>query len=330
MQTILSGVQPSGSLHLGNLVGAIENYVRLQSMGDYRTYYMVADWHALTSRFDSPETIAPAVNEVAATFLACGLDPEKSVLFAQSHVKEHAELHLLLSMVTPLSWVERVPTFKEKQQNSNADLGSYGFLGYPVLQAADILLYKANKVPVGEDQLFHLELTREIARRFNFLYKKDTFPDPQAELTKAQKVPGLDGRKMSKTYDNGIYLRDTDEQIMHKCTRQMASDTARLRKTDPGDPDACVAHTFHRLFSAGETAQELAEQCRKAGVGCFDCKKKLAERIIERVAPLREGIENRLAKVQDLQEILNEGAKKAREKAVTTMEEVRETMAFGQ
>jgi tryptophanyl-tRNA synthetase len=329
MQTILSGVQPSGSLHLGNLVGAIENYVRLQAQSNCKTYYMVADWHALTSRFDSPGTIAPAVNEVAATFLACGLDPDKSVLFAQSHVKEHAELHLLLSMVTPLSWVERVPTFKEKLQNSNADLGSYGFLGYPVLQAADILLSKANKVPVGEDQLFHLELTREIARRFNFLYKKETFPDPQAELNKAQKVPGLDGRKMSKTYDNGIYLRDTDEQIMHKCTRQMASDTARLRKTDPGDPDACVAHTFHKLFSTGETAQELAEQCRKAGVGCFDCKKKLAERIIERIAPLREGIEGRLEKKSDLQEILCEGAKKAREKASATMDEVRETMAFG-
>jgi tryptophanyl-tRNA synthetase len=329
MQTILSGVQPSGSLHLGNLVGAIENYVRLQDMSQCETYYMVADWHALTSRFDSAETIAPAVYEVAATFLVCGLDPAKSALFAQSDVKEHAELHLLLSMVTPLSWVERVPTYKEKLQNSSADLGSYGFLGYPVLQAADILLYKANKVPVGEDQLFHLELTREIARRFNFLYKRDVFPDPKAELTKAQKVPGLDGRKMSKTYDNGIYLRDTKEQIMQKCTRQMASDTSRIRKTDPGDPDVCTAYAFHGLFSTGEVARELAEQCRNAGIGCFDCKKRLAERLIERIEPLREGIECRLAKPSDLRDVMREGAERAHAKACATMEEVREAMSLG-
>jgi tryptophanyl-tRNA synthetase len=326
MQTILSGVQPSGSLHLGNLVGAIENYVKLQGQCD--TYYMIADWHALTSRFDDSATILPAIFEVAATFLACGLDPEKSALFAQSQVKEHAELHLLFSMVTPLSWLERVPTYKEKLQNSSADLGSYGFLGYPVLQAADILIYKANKVPVGEDQLFHLELTREIGRRFNFLYQKEVFPDPQAVLTQAPKVPGLDGRKMSKTYDNGIYLRDTNEQILQKCTRQMASDTARLRKTDTGNPDACTAHAFHKLFSPSDTVQELAEQCKKAGIGCFDCKKKLAERLIERVEPLREGIEDRLSKPSDLRDVLQLGAKRARAKTCATMEEVREAMSL--
>ncbi|MDR2696995.1 MAG: tryptophan--tRNA ligase [Holophagales bacterium] len=324
MQTVLSGVQPSGSLHLGNLVGAIENYVKLQN--EFKTYYMIADWHSLTSRFDSTDSIIPAIYEVAATFLAVGLDPEKSALFAQSQIKEHAELHLLLSMITPLSWVERVPTYKEKLQNSEADLGSYGFLGYPILQAADILIYKAHKVPVGEDQMFHLELTREIGRRFNFLYKKEVFPDPQAVLTQAHRVPGLDGRKMSKTYDNGIYLRDTPDQILHKCTRQMASDTARARRTDPGSPGACTAFTFHKLFSAGETVDEIAQECPKAGIGCFDCKKRLAEKLIERLEPLRTHIEDHLKNTSNLEAILKNGADSARAVAVSTMAEVRETM----
>jgi len=324
MQTVLSGVQPSGSLHLGNLIGAIENCVKLQD--EFKTYYMIADWHALTSRFDSTDTIMPAIYEVTATFLAAGLDPRKSALFAQSQVKEHAELHLLFSMITPLSWAERVPTFKEKLQNSEADLGSYGFLGYPILQAADILIYKAHKVPVGEDQLFHLELAREIGRRFNFLYGKEVFPDPQAVLTKANRVPGLDGRKMSKTYNNGIYLRDTPDQIMHKCTRQMASDTARLRKSDPGNPEACVAFTFHKLFSTGETVDEIAQECPKAGIGCFDCKKRLAEKLIERIEPLRTRIEDLMANTSNLEALLKDGANTARAVAADTMAEVRETM----
>jgi tryptophanyl-tRNA synthetase len=326
MQRVLSGVQPSGSLHLGNLVGAIENYVKLQDQFD--TFYMIADWHSLTSKFDSSGSIMPAIHEVAATFLAAGLDPNKSTLFAQSQVKEHAELHLLFSMITPLSWVERVPTYKEKLQNSSADLGSYGFLGYPILQAADILVYKAHKVPVGEDQLFHLELTREIGRRFNFLYHREVFPDCQAELTKASKVPGLDGRKMSKTYDNAIYLRDTPDQIMHKCTRQMASDTARLRKTDPGNPEVCTVYTFHKLFSTLETQAEIADQCPKAGIGCFDCKKRLAEKIIERIGPLRDGIEERLADTPKLNDVLQTGADRARAVASATMAEVREAMGM--
>jgi len=324
MQTVLSGVQPSGSLHLGNLVGAIENYVKLQEQ--YNTYYMIADWHALTSRFDVTESILPAIYEVTATFLAAGLDPEKSALFSQSQVKEHAELHLLFSMVTPISWVERVPTYKEKLQNASADLGSYGFLGYPILQAADILIYKAHKVPVGEDQLFHLELTREIGRRFNFLYQKEVFPDCQAVLTQAAKVPGLDGRKMSKTYDNGIYLRDTPEQILQKCTRQMASDTARLRKSDPGNPEVCNVYSFHKLFSTQEDLAEITEQCPKAGIGCFDCKKRLAEKVTERVEPLRTRIEGHLANVPHLEAVLQKGAEQARTVACTTMAEVRDAM----
>ncbi len=324
MQRVLSGVQPSGSLHIGNLMGAIENYVRLQD--SFETFYMIADWHALTSKFDKVEEILPAIHEVTATFLAAGLDPERSALFAQSQVKEHAELHLLFSMITPLSWVERVPTYKEKLQNSSADLGSYGFLGYPILQAADILVYKAHKVPVGEDQLFHLELTREIGRRFNFLYGTETFPDCQAVLTQVPKVPGLDGRKMSKTYDNGIYLRDTPEQILHKCTRQMASDTARVRKSDPGNPEICNVFTFHKLFSSPETVAEVAELCPKAGIGCFDCKKRLADRLVERIEPLRQRIEDRLAHPEQLREILVAGATRARKVASATLNEVRDAM----
>lgn len=324
MQRVLSGVQPSGSLHLGNLVGAIENFVKLQDQ--YQAFYMIADWHALTSKFDKVGEIRPAIQEVTATFLAAGLDPERATLFVQSQVKEHAELHLLFSMITPLSWVERVPTYKEKLQNSSADLGSYGFLGYPILQAADILIYKAHKVPVGEDQLFHLELTREIGRRFHFLYSTEIFPEPQAVLTKAVRVPGLDGRKMSKTYDNGIYLRDTPEQILHKCTREMASDTARVRKSDPGNPEICNVFTFHKLFSSDETVQLVARECPQAGIGCFDCKKRLAEAITARVEPLRLKIEDNLAHPERLDEVLRVGADRARAAAQATMAEVREAM----
>jgi tryptophanyl-tRNA synthetase len=241
-------------------------------------------------------------------------------------VKEHAELHLLFSMITPLSWVERVPTYKEKLQNSEADLGSYGFLGYPILQAADILIYKAHKVPVGEDQLFHLELTREIGRRFNFLYGVETFPEPQAVLTKAARVPGLDGRKMSKTYDNGIYLRDTPDVVLQKCTRQMASDTARVRRSDPGNPDVCNTFEFHKLFSDAATCEMVSAECRKAGIGCFDCKKKVAEALIARIEPLRERIEANLAKPEALKDVLREGGERARTVARQTMEEVRSAM----
>lgn len=324
MQRVLSGVQPSGSLHLGNLVGAIENFVKLQE--HYQAFYMIADWHALTSKFDKVEELRPAILEVTATFLAAGLDPERATLFVQSQVKEHAELHLLFSMITPLSWVERVPTYKEKLQNSEADLGSYGFLGYPILQAADILVYKAHKVPVGEDQLFHLELTREIGRRFNFLYGSETFPEPQAVLTKAVRVPGLDGRKMSKTYNNGLYLRDTPEQILHKCTREMASDPARVRRTDPGNPEICNVFTFHKLFSDAETVKMVELECPRAGIGCFDCKKKLAEAITARVEPLRVKIEDNLAHPERLDAILRDGADRARVAAQATMAEVREAM----
>ena len=323
-QRVLSGIQPSGSLHIGHLIGALDNFARLQGQGN--TFYMIADWHALTSKYEKVEEIWPATLEVTATYLAAGLDPASSTIFVQSLVKEHAELHLLFSMMTPLSWLERVPTYKEKLQNAVADLGSYGFLGYPLLQAADILIYKAHKVPVGEDQLFHLELTREVARRFHFLYQSEIFPEPQAVLTQTPKVPGLDGRKMSKSYGNCIYLRDTPEQITHKCTREMASDPARVKRTDPGNPDICPVFEFHKLFSTAETVAMVDLECRRAGIGCFDCKKKLAGAIVERVEPVREKIEAHLAEPGRIKAILEDGSARARKVAAATMGEVRAAM----
>ncbi len=324
MQRVLSGVQPSGSLHLGNLVGAIENFVRLQA--SYEAFYMIADWHALTSKAEASADIWPNTLEVTATFLAAGLDPAQSTLFSQSLVKEHAELHLLFSMMTPLSWLERVPTYKEKLQNAVADLGTYGFLGYPLLQAADIVIYKAHKVPVGEDQLFHLELTREVVRRFHFLYQAEVFPEPEAALTKFPKVPGLDGRKMSKSYENCIYLRDTADVILQKCTRQMASDTNRVRKSDPGNPDICPVFEFHKLFSDADTVAMVDTECRKAGIGCFDCKKRLADAIVARVEPTRQRIEANLADPAMLQDVLRDGSARARKVAAATMDDVRAAM----
>jgi len=324
MQRVLSGIQPSGSQHIGHLIGALDNFTRLQGQGE--AFYMIADWHALTSKYEKVSEIWPATLELTATYLAAGLDPKQATIFVQSLVKEHAELHLLFSMMTPLSWLERVPTYKEKLQNAVADLGSYGFLGYPLLQAADILIYKAAKVPVGEDQLFHLELTREVARRFHFLYDVTTFPEPQAVLTPTPKVPGLDGRKMSKSYDNCIYLRDTPEVVLEKCTRQMASDPARVRKTDPGNPDICPVFEFHKLFSTPETIELVNTECRKAGIGCFDCKKRVATAIIERTEPVRQKIEANLADEAGLKDVLMDGSARARKVAAETMVEVREAM----
>jgi len=326
MQRVLSGIQPSGSQHIGHLVGAIENFVKLQE--GHEAFYMIADWHALTSKYEDVGSIQPAAMELTATFLAAGLDPAKATIFAQSDVKEHAELHLILSMVTPLSWLERVPTYKEKLQNAVADLGSYGFLGYPLLQTADIIIYKADKVPVGEDQLFHLELCREVLRRFHFLFNVEIFPEPQAVISKAAKVPGLDGRKMSKSYDNGIFLRDTPDMILHKCTRQMASDPARVRKTDAGNPDICNVYEFHKLFSSAETCEMVSTECRRAGIGCFDCKKKVAEALITRMEPVRVKLEEHLARPDEIRDVLHTGAQRARAVAQQTMADVRSAIQF--
>ena len=302
MSVVLSGIQPSGSLHIGHLVGALENFSALQK--DNKVFYMIADWHALTSKYNQVEVIRPSVYELAATFLAVGINPVSASIFVQSAVKEHSELQLLLSMTTPLSWLERVPTYKEKQANSNADLNSFGFLGYPLLQAADILMYQADKVPVGEDQLFHLELTREVARRFNHIYSTDFFKEPQAVLTPTAK--------------------DEDSEIKEKCTRQMISDPKRVKKTDPGNPDECPVFGYHKIFSSQDDQEEINRGCRAASIGCFDCKMKVAENLIVKIAPVRERVQTSLKNPKSLDDVLRDGNAQARKVAQETMEKVRE------
>src|SRR4051812_16684741 len=284
-QYVLSGLRPTGRIHLGNYFGAIRNWVRLQDL--YDCYYFIADWHALTSDYADTSRITNATFEAVADWLAAGLDPEKSTIFVQSEVKEHAELHLLLSMVTPLPWLERVPTFKDQQdQLKEKDLNTYGFLGYPLLQTADIIVYKANFVPVGEDQASHLEISREIVRRFNNFYG-DIFPEPQALFTETPKVPGLDARKMSKSYNNTIGLTASADEI-RALVLTMFTDPNRLRRKDPGNPDICNLFQFHKLFSDDATIARVDHECRTAQIGCVDDKKLLAEIMIEQLRPIRE------------------------------------------
>ncbi len=322
---VLSGMQPSGKLHLGNLVGALENWVALQD--DYDTFYFVADWHALTTGYAKTETINGHVTDVLVNWLSAGLDPSRSTIFLQSHLPEHAELHLLLSMITPLGWLERVPTYKEKiEQVTDRDLHTYGFLGYPVLQSADILIYNAHHVPVGIDQLPHLEITREIARRFNHLYGT-TFVEPEGLLTKFPKVPGIDGRKMSKTYDNCIYLSD-DAETVDKKLRTMMTDPARKRRTDPGNPDICPVFDLHDIFSTEEERAYCTEGCTTAGIGCIDCKKILIAHVQERLDPVRERRREYLNRPDVLADIVKAGAEKARTAVRETMDKVRTAMGL--
>ncbi len=271
MDRVLSGMQPSGPLHLGNLIGALSNWVKLQDK--YECYFFVADWHALTTGYGNPSQIKEYTIDLLMNFIAAGLDPEKSTIFIQSQVPEHAELHIFLSMITPLGWLERVPTYKEKkEQIKDKDLDTYGFLGYPVLQTADIIIYRAKYVPVGIDQIPHLEISREIARRFNYLYGKEFFPEPEALLTEFPKVPGVDGRKMSKSYGNAIYLSDDEKTVTEKI-RTMVTDPARKRRTDKGDPQKCPVFDLHKIFSTEEERKEVIAGCTRAEIGCIDCKK---------------------------------------------------------
>ncbi|MBL7031755.1 MAG: tryptophan--tRNA ligase [Nitrospira sp.] len=323
---VLSGIQPSGNLHIGNLVGALQNWVKLQD--DYECYYFIADWHALTSQYADTSLLKENVKDVLVNCLAAGLDPEKVTIFAQSRVLEHAELHLLLSMITPLGWLERVPSYKEKQfEVKDKDLNTYGFLGYPLLQTADILLYRANHVPVGIDQVPHLEITREIGRRFNSYYS-EVFPEPEALLTKFPKVPGTDGRKMSKTYGNCIYLSDTPEEVEKK-VKTMTTDTQRIKRTDPGDPELSPVFQLHKIFSSIEERNEVAEGCRTAGIGCIDCKKVLIKNLLTVMEPIWERRNDLLDKSGLLEDIIESGSKKAREAASATMREVRNVIGLG-
>jgi tryptophanyl-tRNA synthetase len=317
---ILSGMRPTGPLHLGNLHGALANWIDMQER--YDCFFFIADWHALTSNYEDTENITDYVKQMMIDWLSAGLSPEKSTLFVQSHVKEHSELFLLLSMITPVPWLERNPTYKDQiVQLASKDLSTFGFLGYPVLQAADIIIYKADGVPVGVDQVPHVEITREIARRFNYLYG-DTFPEPQAILTETSKILGWDRRKMSKSYDNAIYLSDSTEQVMEKVSK-MITDPARKRKSDPGNPEICNVFDFHKLYSPQPLVDEINQQCRQAEIGCVACKKKMAKNLIAFLDPIREKRHHYEERPELVAELILAGGNKAREVAQQTMEEVR-------
>lgn len=319
---ILSGMRPTGKLHLGNLHGALGNWVELQESGKYDCFYFVADWHALTSDYSTTEGIRENTINMVIDWLSVGLDPQKSTLFVQSAIKEHAELFLLLSMITPLAWLERNPTYKEmKMELISKDLSTFGFLGYPVLQAADIIMYKAYGVPVGVDQLPHVELTREIARRFNFLYR-EIFPIPDPLLTSVPKLLGIDGRKMSKSYDNSIYISDRGKLLSEKIS-SMFTDPQRIRKSDPGNPEICNVFTFHGLYSSLESVKNIDASCRSASIGCTDCKKMLALRIAEALKPIHERMDYYVNHMDEINGIIADGNKKATKIARQTMEEVR-------
>jgi tryptophanyl-tRNA synthetase len=320
---ILSGMRPTGALHLGHLTGALDNWVGLQD--EYECFFPIVDWHALTTDYAQPGPIRENILEVATDWLAAGLDPARSALFVQSQVPEHAELHLLLSMVTPLGWLERVPSYKEQQQQlSDRDLSTYGFLGYPLLQTADIIIYKADAVPVGEDQAPHVELTREVVRRFNNLYGP-VFPEPKTLLTRSPRMPGTDGRKMSKSYGNAIFLKDPPE-VVHAKLRPMVTDPARKRRTDPGNPDVCPVFDLHKEFSPAESQAWAAEGCRTAGIGCLDCKARLADHVIERLREIHARRPEYASRPDLVWDILREGAVRARATAQATLAQVREAM----
>lgn len=331
---MLSGIRPTGKPHLGNYMGALYNWVRLQRQ--YDCYFCIVDWHALTTDYADPSQVAENTREVALDFLGAGLDPEQCVIFVQSHVKQHAELHLLFSMITPLGWLERVPTYKEQQENlTGRDLSTYGFLGYPLLQAADILIYQADFVPVGQDQVAHVELTREVARRFNQFYpdrarpEKPILPEPQVLLTPSPKLPGTDGRKMSKSYGNTILLSDPEAVIRQKL-KPMVTDPARVRRTDPGNPEICPVFDLHKVFSSAETQQKAREGCTTAGIGCIECKSWVADAVVAELAPIQERrrrYENDPSLVTD---ILKAGERRAAARAEQTMVQVRAAMGLGE
>ncbi len=392
---VLSGMRPTGSLHLGHYHGVLKNWVRLQN--EYECYFFVADWHALTTHYDSPEMIEANVWDMVIDWLAAGVDPAQATLFIQSQLPEHAELHLLLSMITPLGWLERVPTYKDQQEKlTEKDLSTYGFLGYPLLQSADILVYRANLVPVGEDQVPHIEFTREIARRFNHIYGREPgfeekaeaaikklggkrgklyvelrtkfqeqgdnealeaaralieeaqnlsmgdrerlfgfiegggkmiLSEPQALLTEASKMPGLDGQKMSKSYNNTITLREDADSVTRKI-RTMPTDPARVRRTDPGEPEKCPVWALHQIYSSERTREWVQQGCRSAGIGCLECKQPVIDAVLEEQKPMRERAAMYLEDPTLVRNIIADGTERARKLASETMREVREAMGL--
>lgn len=320
--TMLSGMRPTGALHLGNYFGALENWVTLQN--EYDCYFFVADWHALTTGYEDTSELKTNIDDIIIDWISAGLDPEKCTIFLQSSIKEHAELHLLFSMSTPLSWLYRCPTYKDQlSQLKEKNITTYGFLGYPCLQAADILMYKPDAVPVGEDQVPHVELTREMARRFNHLFG-EVFPEPAAKLTKAKVLPGTDGRKMSKSYNNTIALKD-DPETVRKKVMSMVTDPARIKKDDPGHPEVCTVFAFHKVFNE-EGVQEIESLCRAGKIGCVQCKKILAEKMALTLTPIYERRQELSAKTGYIREVINNGNENARKIAQQTMIDVRRAM----
>ncbi|MFA5840404.1 MAG: tryptophan--tRNA ligase [Candidatus Margulisiibacteriota bacterium] len=321
---VLSGIQPTGRLHLGNLIGAVENWVKLQEQ--YDCFFFIADLHALTTAYDNPENLKEDVKELTIDLLSAGLNPEKCVIFRQSDLTEHSELHLLLSMITPVPWLERVPTYKGKiEEISGKDLGTYGFLGYPVLQAADILLYKADFVPVGQDQLPHIELTREIGRRFNNFYG-EVFPMPKDLLTEFPTLPGTDGRKMSKSYGNAIAISDSPAIIQQKISA-MVTDPARIKKEDKGHPEVCSVFDFYKVFGKTEK-DKVSSECKAAQRGCVACKKELAKILLDYLSPIHQRRAELLKIPETVEMVLTEGAKKAKIVAAETLFEAKRAMGI--
>jgi tryptophanyl-tRNA synthetase len=353
---VLSGMRPTGRLHLGNYMGALYNWVRLQDQ--YECYFFIADLHALTTDYADPTSLRQNIRDVALDFLAAGLDPERSTIFIQSHVPQHAELHTLFSMFTPLPWLERVPTYKDQQEQlREKDLNTYGFLGYPLLQSADILLYQPDFVPVGQDQVAHVELTREVARRFNALYcsqptpaiekaradhsdkeiiaaevaanavTNGILPEPKVLLTPSPKLPGLDGRKMSKSYANTLMLSEPEPDLRAKL-KTMVTDPARIRRTDPGNPDVCPVFDLHKVFSTEETQAEVRQGCTTAGIGCIQCKGWLADSIVREITPIQERRRALEANPSEVDAILWDGSARARRRAIQTLQHVRQAMGL--
>lgn len=322
-KTVFSAMRPTGKLHLGHLVGALTNWIELQEK--YSCIFGIVDWHALMGEYEQSHDIDEYIIDMAVDWIACGIDPSKTILFVQSHVPEHLELFMILSCITPLGWLERNPTYKEQlREIKTRDLQTYAFLGYPVLQAADILLYKANAIPIGEDQLPHIELTREIARRFNHLYKKDYFPDCKAILTETPRLLGVDNRKMSKSYDNAINLSDPEE-VVRKKVHSMFTDPKRIKLTDPGHPEECNVYSYYKIF-APQATKEVYDWCSNAQKGCTDCKKNLAGLIMEQLAPIQEKRAVLLKNRARIKDILEHGANRARAIAQKTIGEVKDVV----
>ncbi|MGE4497993.1 MAG: tryptophan--tRNA ligase [Deferribacterales bacterium] len=324
MKRVLSGMRPTGKLHIGHYFGALKNWVKLQD--EHECFYFVADWHALTTNYEDPENIIENRRDLVLDWLASGVDPEKATLFVQSKNLYHAELFLLLSMITPVSWLERCPTYKEmKQEVTDKDLSNLGFLGYPVLMSSDIIIYGANYVPVGIDQLPHLEIAREIVRRFQFLYNAEVFVEPEGLLTEIPKLPGLDGRKMSKSYGNAIMLSEDLDEVEQKLKR-MKTDTRRQRRTDVGDPEVCPVFDYHKVFSTEEERAYITTECKRAGIGCMDCKMILIKHMRAFLEPIQERRRKFETEIKDMDGFLESSQKRANEEAGKLMEKVREAI----